>query len=93
MTFRVESDLRESFLAYAKSIDRSASQLLRDFMRSIVDARHADEDERIKKMVETRVAELKSGKAILVSEEDADARIDELIAALKLQSNPQKTKR
>ncbi|MXZ81851.1 MAG: hypothetical protein F4Z15_10995 [Gammaproteobacteria bacterium] len=35
-TFRVDEDLKENFARLAKSVDRSAAQLLRDHMRDLV---------------------------------------------------------
>ena len=35
-TFRVEESLKQDFSSFAKSLDRSGAQLLRDFMRDFV---------------------------------------------------------
>ncbi len=39
-TFRVEERLKESFANAAKGQDRTAAQLLRDFMRQVVQGEH-----------------------------------------------------
>lgn len=40
-TFRVDTDLKARFAATAKAMDRTGAQLLRDYMREVVQ-RHAD---------------------------------------------------
>lgn len=37
MIFRIDSDLKKAFELAAKSIDRTASQMLRDYIRHVVD--------------------------------------------------------
>ena len=36
MTFRIEPELRDDFMAVAASVDRPAAQMLRELMRSVV---------------------------------------------------------
>ena len=43
-TFRVDGELKDSFTAVAKSLDRSGAQLLRDYMRDII-RRHKEAEE------------------------------------------------
>ena len=43
-TFRVDEDLKNTFVSVAKSLDRTGAQVLRDYMRDIV-ARQQEADE------------------------------------------------
>lgn len=43
-TFRVEEDLKENFISIAKSMDRTGTQLLRDYMRDLVRQRQEAEE-------------------------------------------------
>ena len=43
-TFRVDGELKDSFTAVAKSLDRSGAQLLRDYMRDII-RRHKEAED------------------------------------------------
>jgi predicted transcriptional regulator len=68
LTFRVDRDLRDSFTAFAKSKDRTPSQLLRDLMRVCVKQPLSYEDW-LKQTVGTRIKELENGGKLLTHEE------------------------
>ncbi|EFF9605543.1 hypothetical protein J7A65_004839 [Escherichia coli] len=40
MSLRVDAELKDAFIAAAKSMDRNGSQLIRDFMRQTVERQH-----------------------------------------------------
>ena len=40
MSLRIDAELKDAFMAAAKSIDRNGSQLIRDFMRQTVEQQH-----------------------------------------------------
>ncbi|EMY3108758.1 hypothetical protein AAIM16_004394 [Escherichia coli] len=40
MSLRIDAELKDAFMAAAKSMDRNASQLIRDFMRQTVERQH-----------------------------------------------------
>ncbi|MCQ0386512.1 CopG family ribbon-helix-helix protein, partial [Escherichia coli] len=40
MSLRVDAELKDAFIATAKSMDRNGSQLIRDFMRQTVERQH-----------------------------------------------------
>ncbi len=43
-TLKLETELRDSFVAAAAAVDRSASQLVRDFMRDFVQTRKEERE-------------------------------------------------
>lgn len=43
-TVKVEADLRAAFVAEAAAIDRPASQLVREYMRSFIEQRRAERE-------------------------------------------------
>ncbi len=40
MSLRIDADLKDAFMAAAKSMDRNGFRLVRDFMRQTVDRQH-----------------------------------------------------
>ncbi|EFL9197397.1 hypothetical protein ND23_004856 [Escherichia coli] len=40
MSLRIDAELKDAFMAAAKSMDRNSSQLIRDFMRQTVERQH-----------------------------------------------------
>lgn len=40
MSLRIDAELKDAFMAAAKSMDRNGSQLIRDFMRQAVERQH-----------------------------------------------------
>ncbi|EAA9453811.1 hypothetical protein G3797_003693 [Salmonella enterica subsp. enterica serovar Virchow] len=40
MSLRIDAELKDAFMAAAKSMDRNGSQLIRDFMRQTVEHQH-----------------------------------------------------
>ncbi|EEO8833875.1 hypothetical protein G6S16_002486 [Salmonella enterica] len=40
MNLRIDAELKDAFMAAAKSMDRNGSQLIRDFMRQTVEGQH-----------------------------------------------------
>ena len=81
-TFRVEESLKQEFSSFAKDIDRSGAQLLRDFMRDFVKQQQeaASYDAWFQKQVEMGLDEANSGQ--LVSQEDVKSRFEEKRASL-----------
>ena len=65
-TFRVDESLKQEFSNFAKDIDRSGAQLLRDFMRDFVKQQQeaASYDEWFKKQVQIGLDEANAGKLI-----------------------------
>ncbi|EKG5136229.1 hypothetical protein O3R00_004680, partial [Escherichia coli] len=39
-SLRIDAELKDAFMAAAKSMDRNGSQLIRDFMRQTVERQH-----------------------------------------------------
>lgn len=81
-TFRVEESLKQEFSSFAKNIDRSGAQLLRDFMRDFVKQQQeaASYDAWFQKQVEMGLDEANAGK--LVSQEDVKSRFEAKRASL-----------
>ena len=81
-TFRVEESLKQEFSSFAKEIDRSGAQLLRDFMRDFVKQQQeaASYDAWFQKQVEMGLDEANSGQ--LVSQEDVKSRFEAKRASL-----------
>ena len=73
-TFRVDGELKDSFTALAKSLDRSGAQLLRDYMRDIL--RRQKEAEAhgawFREQVQVGLDSANAGN--LVSNEDVEAK-------------------
>ena len=73
-TFRVDGELKDSFTAVAKSLDRSGAQLLRDYMRDII-RRHKEAEEHgawFREQVQFGLDSANAGN--LVSNEDVEAK-------------------
>ena len=81
-TFRVEESLKQEFSSFAKEIDRSGAQLLRDFMRDFVKQQQeaASYDAWFQKQVEIGLDEANAGQ--LVSQEDVKSRFEAKRASL-----------
>ena len=81
-TFRVEESLKQEFSSFAKDIDRSGAQLLRDFMRDFVKQQQeaASYDAWFQKQVEIGLDEANAGQ--LVSKEDVKSRFEAKRASL-----------
>ena len=81
-TFRVEESLKQEFSSFAKDIDRSGAQLLRDFMRDFVKQQQeaASYDAWFQKQVEMGLDEANAGQ--LVSQEDVKSRFEAKRASL-----------
>ena len=62
-TFRVEESLKKEFSSFAKDMDRSGAQLLRDFMRDFVKQQQeaASYDAWFQKQVQIGLDEANSG--------------------------------
>ena len=75
-TFRVDESLKQEFSNFAKDIDRSGAQLLRDFMRDFVKQQQeaASYDAWYQKQVQIGLDEANAGK--LISHEDAKLRLE-----------------
>ena len=81
-TFRVEESLKQEFSSFAKEIDRSGAQLLRDFMRDFVKQQQeaASYDAWFQKQVEIGLDEANAGQ--LVSQEEVKSRFEAKRASL-----------
>lgn len=81
-TFRVEESLKQDFSSFAKTIDRSGAQLLRDFMRDFVKQQQeaASYDAWFQKQVQIGLYEANAGQ--LIPNEDVKSRFEEKRASL-----------
>lgn len=81
-TFRVEESLKQEFSNFAKEIDRSGAQLLRDFMRDFVKQQQeaASYDAWFQKQVEMGLDEANAGQ--LVAQQDVKSRFEAKRASL-----------
>ena len=73
-TFRVEESLKQDFSSFAKSLDRSGAQLLRDFMRDFVKQQQeaASYDAWFQQQVQIGLDQANAGN--LISHEDVEAK-------------------
>jgi len=81
-TFRVDESLKQEFSSFAKDIDRSGAQLLRDFMRDFVKQQQeaASYDVWYQKQVQIGLDEADAGQ--LVPQEEVKSRFDAKRASL-----------
>lgn len=81
-TFRVEESLKKEFSSFAKDMDRSGAQLLRDFMRDFVKQQQeaASYDAWYQKQVQIGLDEANAGK--LIPHEEVKSRFEEKRASL-----------
>ena len=81
-TFRVEESLKQDFSSFAKTIDRSGAQLLRDFMRGFVKQQQeaASYDAWFQKQVQIGLDEANAGQ--LIPHEEVKSRFEEKRARL-----------
>ena len=81
-TFRVDESLKQEFSNFAKDIDRSGAQLLRDFMRDFVKQQQeaASYDAWYQKQVQIGLDEANAGQ--LVPQEEVKSRFEEKRASL-----------
>ena len=81
-TFRVDESLKQEFSNFAKDIDRSGAQLLRDFMRDFVKQQQeaASYDAWFQKQVQIGLDEANAGQ--LIPNEDVKSRFEEKRASL-----------
>ena len=72
-TFRVDEALKSEFSNAAKSRDRNAAQLLRDFMRDFVRQQHeaAEHDASFRRQVQLGLASANAGNLIPSAEVEA----------------------
>ena len=75
-TFRVEESLKKEFSSFAKDMDRSGAQLLRDFMRDFVKQQQeaASYDAWYQKQVQIGLDEANAGQ--LMSHEELKSRFE-----------------
>lgn len=81
-TFRVEESLKKEFSIFAKDMDRSGAQLLRDFMRDFVKQQQeaASYDAWYQKQVQIGLDEANAGQ--LVPQEEVKSRFEAKRASL-----------
>lgn len=74
-TFRLDESLKEEFAKAAKSRDRTAAQLLRDFMRDFVNKEHkaAAHDAWVRQQVLKGLDDAQKGNIITADEVEAEA--------------------
>lgn len=76
-TFRVEQDLKNEFIAAAKSCERTGAQLLRSFMRDFVKReqarRAANHDAWFYQQVQMSLAAANAGDSLSAEEVEAEA--------------------
>ena len=74
-TFRVDEALKSEFAQAARAQDRTAAQLLRDYMREFVShqKRMADYDSWFRREVEIGLADAKAGNFVSAAEVEAEA--------------------
>ena len=73
-TFRVEESLKQDFSSFAKTLDRSGAQLLRDFMRDFVKQQQeaASYDAWFQQQVQIGLDQANAGN--LIPHEDVEAK-------------------
>jgi predicted transcriptional regulator len=73
-TFRVDEGLKDAFSTVAKSRDRSAAQLLRDFMRDFVQQQKdiADHDGWFRRQVQIGLDSAQAGRLVAAEEVEAE---------------------
>lgn len=76
-TFRVDEALKAEFTQAAKAKDRTAAQLLRDFMRDFVQRQNeaAEYDAWFRREVQIALDEADDGKLVPAAEVEADAAV------------------
>lgn len=76
-TFRVDEALKAEFTQAAKAKDRTAAQLLRDFMRDFVQRQNeaAEYDAWFRREVQMALDEADDGKLVPAAEVEADAAV------------------
>ena len=81
-TFRVDESLKQEFSNFAKDMDRSGAQLLRDFMRDFVKQQQeaASYDAWYQKQVQIGLDEANAGQ--LVPQEEVKSRFEAKRASL-----------
>ena len=84
-TMKLEPELRDAFMAAAKSADRPASQIVREMMRDFVQ-RDRDYVEFMRRKVEAGLASLRTEPTF--STEEIEADIDALFEELERQAPP-----
>lgn len=74
-TFRVEQSLKNKFTDAAKARDRTGAQLLRDFMRGVVNQQQdaAEYDAWFRREVEAGIAEADAGDLVPAEEVETEA--------------------
>ncbi|MGN6468936.1 MAG: CopG family ribbon-helix-helix protein [Rhizobiaceae bacterium] len=79
-TMKLDHELRDAFMAAAKSADRPASQIVREFMRDYVQ-QDRDYVEFLRRKVERSRADIAAGRVF--SNEEVQTEMDQFIAELE----------
>lgn len=89
-TFRVDKNLKDQFNAAVKDRDRTAAQLLRDFMRDFVrqQQEEAEHDAWFRRQVQVAMDSANAGK--LVAADEVEARFAAKRAATRLRLQERK---
>ena len=85
LTIRVDSELKEAFVQYAKSRDRTSAQLLRDFMRQSLQQTSRNEDYEAWFRAKVEKAMLNVAAGNVLSQEEVEARVAERRKQLRTQ--------
>jgi predicted transcriptional regulator len=74
-TMKLESDLRDQFLAAAEAMDRPASQIVREFMREFIQRQHEtrEHDAWFRSEVEQAMREADDSTVARISNEDVQS--------------------
>ena len=73
MTIRVDNSLKQEFTSASKNCDRSASQLLRDFMRSFIDSQNQEvamssAEEKYLERIELGLKSVREGRCMSITD-------------------------
>ncbi|RJG43140.1 antitoxin of toxin-antitoxin stability system [Mesorhizobium sp. DCY119] len=79
-TMKLESELRDAFMAAAKAEDRPASQIVREFMRDFVQ-QNRDYVAFLQRKVDAARADIAAGRVF--SNEEVEAEMDLLLTKLE----------
>jgi predicted transcriptional regulator len=73
-TIKLESELRDAFIAEAQASDRPASQIMREMMRDFIKRRQEERsyDDFLRRKVEIARAQLRAGEGIPAEEIEAE---------------------
>ena len=85
-TFRVDEALKDQFTTIAKDVDRSAAQLLRDFMRDFVRQQQAavEHDAWFRRQVQVGIESANAGRVVSAEKVEAEFKARRAVTRRKL---------